>query len=106
MGIDIIEPEKKEEKVAEDLSVTNEDYDEQDIIAILTSWMGSRPGSENRKVIRFEDVDRKLNLKPGTSKKYIEVAAQHYGYITSRKGRHTILFGDSPSEGPSVVRSF
>lgn len=68
--------------------------DPNDCISLIESWMGSRPTSDNRRAIRYDDVDRALNLAPGSSRAYLERAAMKWGYIVSRKGLDTILFED------------
>jgi hypothetical protein len=69
--------------------------DENDCISLIQSWMGKRPSGENRGVMRYDDVDKILKMTPGSARKYIEVAAGHWGFVTIRKGEQTILFGDA-----------
>ncbi len=66
--------------------------DENDILSLIESWMGSRPSNLNTHVIRYTDVDREINLPLGSAKKYIEVAARRWDYVPARKGEQTILF--------------
>jgi len=66
--------------------------DPNDCKAIIQSWMGSRPADLNAQVIRYDDVDRELKLKPGSARQYIEEVATRWGYVPSRKGKDTILF--------------
>lgn len=68
--------------------------DENDIISLIESWMGSRPVRLNTHVIKYADVDRELNIPVGSAKKYIEVAARRWDYVSARKGEQTILFRD------------
>jgi hypothetical protein len=68
--------------------------DPNDCISLIQSWMGRRPMSANRSAIRYVDVDRELKLSPGSTLKYIEEAARHWGYSVVRKGQDTILFQD------------
>jgi len=63
-----------------------------DCEALIQSWMGHRPSSENRKAIRYAEVDRELRLVPGSARKYIEKAAARWSYISSLKGKDTITF--------------
>ncbi|MEY9409888.1 hypothetical protein ABH989_004354 [Bradyrhizobium ottawaense] len=63
-----------------------------DCEALIRSWMGSRPASENTLVIRYADVDRNLKLQPGSAVKYIERAAAAYKYEADLKGKDTITF--------------
>lgn len=66
--------------------------DQDDIIALLQSWMGRRASAQNRAAIKFADVDRELGLIRGATEEYIEVAAKRWGYVPERKGKQTILF--------------
>jgi hypothetical protein len=69
-------------------------FDDNDIISIIESWMGSRPSGENRQAIKFSDVDRELGLPPGSAEKHIETAARRWKYVSARRGKATILFQD------------
>ena len=71
---------------------SSNDYDENDLISILESWMGSRAINLNTQVIRYSDVDRELSLPRGTAQKYLEIAARRWDYAPRRKGAETILF--------------
>jgi hypothetical protein len=62
-----------------------------DALNKIESWMGSRPSRENKKVIRYADVDSELNLPAGTTKRLIQHAAERYNYFARRKGEETIL---------------
>ncbi len=75
---------------------------EDDIISIIQSWMGSRDAKLNIRVIEYQKVDQELNLPVGTAKKYIEIAASKWNYIVERKGKSTILFKSSPKK--NIVR--
>ena len=65
---------------------------ENDCIALIQSWMGARPSTHNTRAIRYSEVDRVLKLEPGSSKKYIEIAASKWQYVVERKGDDVILF--------------
>jgi hypothetical protein len=65
--------------------------DPNDCISLIESWMGSRPSSENRRAIYYDQVDRELRLMPGSARKFIEQAASRWRYRASRKGATTIL---------------
>lgn len=67
-------------------------YSDADKLAIIESWMGSRPSSENGSVIHFRDVDQQLKLPEGTTKQFIKQAAQRWNYVPQHEGEHTILF--------------
>ena len=67
-------------------------YSDEDKLAILTSWMGSRASDENTRVIHFAAVDRNLKLDPGSTKRLIKQAAKRYEYVAQTEGEHTILF--------------
>jgi hypothetical protein len=79
-----------------DFTPISKALDENDMISIIQSWMGSRPAQLNTQVIKFSDVDRQLSLKPGTAEKYIELAARKWRYTVERKGNNTILFKEEP----------
>lgn len=66
--------------------------DPDDCIAFIQSWMGARPSSDNRRAMRYDEVDQVLALKPGSARMYIEIAANKWGYVVERKGKDTILF--------------
>ena len=67
-----------------------------DCVALIQSWMGKRPMDENTRAMRFSDVDRELNLSPGSTEKYIEQAAAHWDYVVDKRGKDIILFKDRP----------
>jgi hypothetical protein len=69
-----------------------------DCEALIRSWMGARSSSENKRAIRYTDVDRDLKLAPGSALKYIEKAAQAYRYVPDLKGKDTITFKQLPRE--------
>ncbi|MGY6771285.1 TIR domain-containing protein [Komagataeibacter sp. NFXK3] len=69
--------------------------DPNDIVALIQSWMGSRPASDNSRAIFFSDVDIRLNLVPGSAAKYIEQAAARWNYAVERRGPKTVLFRDN-----------
>jgi Predicted nucleotide-binding protein containing TIR-like domain len=54
--------------------------DENDIVSLIEAWMGSRPPRINVHVIKYSEVDKELNLPLGSAKKFIEVAANKWGY--------------------------
>jgi hypothetical protein len=84
-------------------TVEPKEDDENDIISIIESWLGARPARLNTQVIRYTDVDRELQLAPGTAEKYLPRAAERWGYLVSRKGKQTIVFREKPPPGPRVV---
>jgi len=71
--------------------------DEADCISLIQSWMGARPSSDNRRAIRYDDVDRALRMVPGSARKYIEAAARHWDYVPLRIGKDVIMFQDDDS---------
>jgi hypothetical protein len=71
---------------------------EDDALNLIESWMGSRSSSDNTKSIRFVDVDNKLDLPEGTTKRLIERAARRYDYVVRRKGDDTIIFEDAQNQ--------
>ena len=72
------------------------DYDDNDIVSILESWMGSRESELNSRAIRYAEVDRELGLPTGSAEKHLETAARRWNYVVSRKGKQTIKFEDAP----------
>lgn len=71
--------------------------DPNDIVSLIQSWMGSRPASDNTRVIFFSDVDTRLKLMPGSAERYIETAAEKWDYVVERRGAKTVLFRDKNS---------
>jgi hypothetical protein len=71
------------------------EYDENDYISILQSWMGSRPSNLNTQVIKYSELDRKLGFPKGTTEKCIIAAARRWDYVVERKGKQTILFREA-----------
>lgn len=67
-------------------------FDDNDVISIIESWMGSRPSGENTLAMRLTDVDRKLGLPSGSAEKHIATAARRWDYVVARKGKATIMF--------------
>jgi len=75
-------------------NVVEEEFDKNDVISIIESWMGSRPSGQNTQAIRFADVDRKFGFPSGSTENHIETAAKRWGYVVARKGKATIMFKD------------
>jgi hypothetical protein len=69
-------------------------YANEDAVSILESWMGSNPRDENTRAMVFDEIDKKLNLEPGSAGKYLESAARRWHYQVRRRGDSTILFID------------
>jgi hypothetical protein len=80
----------------EDIIPVTSKYNENDIKAILTSWMKSRDNVLNTRVITFTEVDKELGLEIGSAKKYIENIAKSLNYEVLEKGDNTILFKRLP----------
>lgn len=74
--------------------------DPDDCIALIQSWMGRRPTSDNLAVMRYADVDRELKLAPGSARLYIKQAASRWNYVAEREGKDTVLFKDSDRATP------
>ena len=83
--------------IQEETEDTNLLSDADDCIITIQSWLGSRPDSQNKSVIKFTDVDRELNLVKGSAVQYIEEAAVKWDYLVERRGSTTILFKDDPN---------
>ena len=75
---------------------------EGDVMAILQSWMGSRPASLNTEVIYFADVDKELKLPTGSAKKHLSQIATRWDYVPSQQGEATILFTEKPRQRTRV----
>jgi len=69
--------------------------DPTDCTALIQSWMGSRTFTENLRAMRYDDVDRELNLAPGSARLYLEKAAARWGYRVAQKGKDVILLEKS-----------
>ena len=100
-----LKPQEKTTINSNQLVPAIKSYDENDKLAILKSWMGSRPPELNRHAIHFSDVDSELNIEPGTTKKYIKQVAEKWNYIVDHEGENTILFTKAPRQNSvGVVR--
>lgn len=84
-------PAKKAEEEAPPVQLTDTE-----IVAILQSWMGSRDARLNTRTIYFADVDKELNLPPGSAKKHLATAAQRWRYEVEQQGPNLILFRELP----------
>jgi hypothetical protein len=73
-----------------------------DCVALIQSWMGSRPASKNTNAIRYAEVDRELKLVPGAAERFIEQAAARWNYVADQKGKDVILFRDRDGGGVVV----
>lgn len=88
--------ETHEAEVSQNILENVTSYNEKDIIAVLKSWMGTRPDEQNKRVIHFSEIDKEFNFKFGTAKKYIKQVAAEWNYIVDHEGEATILFKDAP----------
>lgn len=68
------------------------EFDENDCISIIESWIGSRPRDTNSRVFVFSDVDNELRLPPGSAAKHLEEAAARWNLQPYRRGQKTVLF--------------
>lgn len=96
----------KETAPSKDVSPDVEDgtellTDENDIISVMQSWMGGRPSAENTRVMKFNEIDRELNLVPGSARRYMEQVASRWNYIIERQGKDTVLL-KSNRQGRSI----
>jgi len=78
--------------LSNEINAASESFDENDIVSLIESWLGSRSSRSNSLAIRFSDVDREIGLTAGSAKKFIEIAARRWRYIPARKGNQTITF--------------
>lgn len=81
-------------------------YQDGDIKAIIQSWMGSRPASENTKVIHYANVDRELGVPLGSTRSFIKQIATQWRYEVAHEGEHTILFKELPYVPRNLRSSF
>ncbi len=70
-----------------------------DCIAVIESWMGSRPSASNLRALRYSEIDRELGLKPGSAKQYIVEAARRWNYSPRHVGEEVINFEDRSTMG-------
>ncbi|MEM1072645.1 MAG: hypothetical protein AAGB48_00870 [Planctomycetota bacterium] len=73
----------------------NSDLDDDDVVSLHESWMGSRDPSENLAMMRFDEVDRIHRLAPGAAKRCLEKAGMRWSYRVGRKTEKTIIFRPS-----------
>ncbi|HEV7485451.1 MAG TPA: toll/interleukin-1 receptor domain-containing protein [Thermoanaerobaculia bacterium] len=69
---------------------------DQEKLAIIQSWMGSRDARLNSKPIFFDDVDSELKLEEGSAERLLELAASRWRYVVDRRGPNLILFREEP----------
>lgn len=77
-----------------------EGVSDEDALNIIESWLGARPGTDNKRTMKFSEVDDELKLPVGTAKRMLEQAAIRWNYMVRRKGEDTILFEDAPLRAP------
>jgi hypothetical protein len=77
--------------------------DENDCVILMQSWMGARSASQNTRAIRFDDVDKHLRLSPGSARKFLAKAAEHWNYEIANQGKEFIIFRDKPRRGRSFI---
>jgi TIR domain/Hypothetical protein (DUF2513) len=70
-------------------------YDDEDILTVLTGWVGDNLYSLNNQVITFSKLDAELGLPSGACMKHLETVAKNAGAKLIRRGKETILF-ESP----------
>jgi len=83
------------------------DYDDNDIIALLGTYIRAKQNSYERFVIRFSDAENELSLMAGAAEKHIETSARHNGFTILRKGKNTIELQypyPTPAVGGSIPR--
>ncbi|MBK6717236.1 MAG: nucleotide-binding protein [Burkholderiales bacterium] len=80
-------------------------YSDADKLAMLQSWMGSRPADLNSQVIHFARVDTELGLPSGTTRQFIKQVATRWGYTVQHEGDHTILFEEGNESFSVMPRS-
>ncbi|KQN27235.1 hypothetical protein ASF00_12885 [Sphingomonas sp. Leaf34] len=92
------EPAAISEPVAADEGLID---DENDCVSIIESWFGGRSSSDNTSVMRFNEIDSILKLKPGSARLYIEKAGAKWGYVIDRVGKETVQLKDAPNSRSS-----
>lgn len=80
----------------EDIDIVASNYDENDIKAILTSWMHSLSTEQIISAINYVYVDKRLGFESGTTKKYIILIATTMNLEVQHEGENTILFKRKP----------
>jgi hypothetical protein len=66
--------------------------DENDVLGVLTDWVGHYKDGISAVAINYKDTDRKLRLTPGSTEKFVARAAATYRYRVLHKGKETITF--------------
>lgn len=62
-----------------------------DTLSVLESWLQSRQSLANEQVLYFAEIDKALNISPGSAKALLADAATGLGYRVKRHGDETIL---------------
>lgn len=97
-ALDAAEPRQKQPNAAARI-LTDEE-----VVAILNSWLGNRPASENTKVFYFDQVDHELGLPAGSASKFLERAGSEW-YEVKQKGPSLIHFKERPYAGEPAAES-
>jgi hypothetical protein len=80
------------------------DYTDEDYLSILESWIGKRDSGDNRRVIKFAEVDAELGLPSSTAKRLLQKAAAKFNLVQVRSTDSTIIFDDGPAPGYQGLR--
>jgi hypothetical protein len=68
-------------------------YNDEDIVAILDTWIGNCVAYKHLDVIYFARLDRELKIPKGSTKRLLERAAAKHKMYPESRGDATIKFG-------------
>lgn len=74
------------------------EYDADDMIALITSFITKHYPGHERFTLHFEDIDREINFIPGAARLYSRRAAEDGGYTVISQGNATITLQKRPPE--------
>ena len=75
------------------IKIERKDLSEPDILALLTDYLNSSATRiQPSTAIKFSEIDDKLKLPPGSTKKYIKQVVSRWGYTPINEGDEYITF--------------
>lgn len=78
---------------SQSVKAKHKDLSEPDILALLTDYCSrTESGIHMSKAIRYSDIDDKLGLPPGSTKKYIKQVAARRNFYPVNEGEEYIIF--------------
>jgi hypothetical protein len=66
--------------------------DDKDILVVMQGWLAKKMRGTRTQPITFAEVDKEMNLQPGTSARLLEQAANNMGWVADAKGPSVIKF--------------